>query len=91
MHCQRQHRRERGIATTHLARRFIQVAIHWAIRNCQATRVNHGMDRATRQVVIVHRTFHHRNHRHVIQSTTVKHRRLSKVNAACGTLATLAS
>ena len=91
MHCQRHRRRDRGIATTRQARRFMQAEIRWAIQNCRVTRVNRGTDQAMRRAAIAPRTFHHQNLQHATQFTIAKHRRRLKASADSGTLATHAS
>lgn len=88
MHCQRQLRRERGIATTHQA---ILAEVRWVIRSCRVTKVNRAMDRVMRLVDIEHQMFRHRNHRLATQSTIVRLRRPSKANADFGISETHAS
>lgn len=85
MHCQRQHRLERGTAITHLAHRFILVEARWVIQSTKRPAL------VMQRVVIERQTFLHRNHRHVIPSTTEKLRRQLKGNVACGTSETLVS
>lgn len=91
MHCRRQHRADRGIATSHRARRSTLVGAHWATPNYRATRASRVTVRATLLAVIVHRTFRRRSHRRAIHSTIEKHRRRSRGSAVYGTSATHAS
>lgn len=84
MHCQRQHRHERGTVTIHRAHRFTPVEARWATQNTKRTAL------VTQRAVIERQTFLRRNHRHVTPSTTGRHRQQLKDNAACGILETLA-